>query len=380
MKGRKDVSNFDREFTSEAPKLTPTDKLFIMNLDQDEFSGFSYVNPEVRVLSLLVRGGNVPSKDLLSFGMETVNLERNILGCFRVILYTSVLKPSYPLHIGPQTKLSSTHRSSNQVILYTSVLKPSNPLHIGPQTKLSSTHRSSNQVILYTSVLKPSYPLHIGPQTKLSSTHRSSNQVILYTSVLKPSYPLHIVPQTIPQTKLSSTHRSSNQVILYTSVLKPSNPLHIGPQTKLSSTHRSSNQVILYTSVLKPIILYTSVLKPSNPLHIGPQTKHVILYTLDLKPSNPLHIGPQTNVLGQACLLSKQCIMWRPPCCSVYLWCVPGFVPLDSIYHYKKLGQSVSVITGSLDKPLSPLPPILCCFPRAVVDSALPEFPKGLFC
>ncbi|XP_055876994.1 calcium-dependent protein kinase C isoform X2 [Biomphalaria glabrata] len=46
IKSRKDVSNFDREFTSEAPKLTPTDKLFIMNLDQCEFSGFSYVNPE----------------------------------------------------------------------------------------------------------------------------------------------------------------------------------------------------------------------------------------------------------------------------------------------------------------------------------------------
>ncbi|KAK2149406.1 hypothetical protein LSH36_454g07036 [Paralvinella palmiformis] len=45
-KSRRDVSNFDREFTSEAPKLTPTDKLFIMNLDQTEFSGFSYVNPE----------------------------------------------------------------------------------------------------------------------------------------------------------------------------------------------------------------------------------------------------------------------------------------------------------------------------------------------
>jgi len=42
----KDVSNFDREFTNEAPKLTPTDKLFIMNLDQTEFAGFSYVNPE----------------------------------------------------------------------------------------------------------------------------------------------------------------------------------------------------------------------------------------------------------------------------------------------------------------------------------------------
>lgn len=46
IKSRKDVSNFDREFTSEVPKLTPTDKLFIMNLDQTEFTGFSYINPE----------------------------------------------------------------------------------------------------------------------------------------------------------------------------------------------------------------------------------------------------------------------------------------------------------------------------------------------
>lgn len=45
-KSVKDVGNFDREFTSEAPKLTPTDKLFVMNLDQTEFAGFSYVNPE----------------------------------------------------------------------------------------------------------------------------------------------------------------------------------------------------------------------------------------------------------------------------------------------------------------------------------------------
>ena len=46
QKHRKDVANFDREFTIENPTLTPTDKLFIMNLDQKEFSGFSYVNPE----------------------------------------------------------------------------------------------------------------------------------------------------------------------------------------------------------------------------------------------------------------------------------------------------------------------------------------------
>jgi len=46
QKHRKDVSNFDRQFTSEKTDLTPTDKLFMMNLDQTEFNGFSFLNPE----------------------------------------------------------------------------------------------------------------------------------------------------------------------------------------------------------------------------------------------------------------------------------------------------------------------------------------------
>ncbi|KAL3066687.1 protein kinase C beta type isoform X2 [Trematomus bernacchii] len=45
-KSRRDVGNFDKEFTKMAVELTPTDKLFIMNLDQMEFQGFSYTNPE----------------------------------------------------------------------------------------------------------------------------------------------------------------------------------------------------------------------------------------------------------------------------------------------------------------------------------------------
>lgn len=43
---RRDTSNFDKEFTRQPVELTPTDKLFIMNLDQNEFAGFSYTNPE----------------------------------------------------------------------------------------------------------------------------------------------------------------------------------------------------------------------------------------------------------------------------------------------------------------------------------------------
>ncbi|XP_045518319.1 protein kinase C, brain isozyme isoform X4 [Pieris brassicae] len=46
IKHRKDVSNFDKQFTAEKTELTPTDKLFMMNLDQTEFMGFSFLNPE----------------------------------------------------------------------------------------------------------------------------------------------------------------------------------------------------------------------------------------------------------------------------------------------------------------------------------------------
>lgn len=46
LKSPADISNFDADFTNEQLKTTPTDKLFLMNLDQNMFAGFSYVNPE----------------------------------------------------------------------------------------------------------------------------------------------------------------------------------------------------------------------------------------------------------------------------------------------------------------------------------------------
>ncbi|XP_053964307.1 protein kinase C, eye isozyme-like [Anastrepha ludens] len=46
IKHRKDISNFDKAFIGEKTDLTPTDKLFMMNLDQSDFIGFSYMNPE----------------------------------------------------------------------------------------------------------------------------------------------------------------------------------------------------------------------------------------------------------------------------------------------------------------------------------------------
>ena len=45
QKGRKDAVNFDAEFTKEEPVLTPINQEVVRAINQDEFRGFSCVNP-----------------------------------------------------------------------------------------------------------------------------------------------------------------------------------------------------------------------------------------------------------------------------------------------------------------------------------------------
>ncbi|KHJ92945.1 protein kinase domain protein [Oesophagostomum dentatum] len=44
-KSRRDANNFDADFTKEEPVLTPTDPAVVRSINQEEFRGFSFVNP-----------------------------------------------------------------------------------------------------------------------------------------------------------------------------------------------------------------------------------------------------------------------------------------------------------------------------------------------
>ncbi|MED6274704.1 hypothetical protein CHARACLAT_019101 [Characodon lateralis] len=46
IKTKRDVNNFDQDFTKEEPVLTPTDEAIIRQINQEEFKEFSYCAPE----------------------------------------------------------------------------------------------------------------------------------------------------------------------------------------------------------------------------------------------------------------------------------------------------------------------------------------------
>ncbi|NWI66277.1 KPCD kinase, partial [Todus mexicanus] len=46
QKSASDYNNFDREFLSEKPKLSYSDKNLIESMDQSAFDGFSFINPK----------------------------------------------------------------------------------------------------------------------------------------------------------------------------------------------------------------------------------------------------------------------------------------------------------------------------------------------
>lgn len=47
QKTKRDVNNFDQDFTREDPVLTPVDDTIIKQINQEEFKGFSYFGEEM---------------------------------------------------------------------------------------------------------------------------------------------------------------------------------------------------------------------------------------------------------------------------------------------------------------------------------------------
>lgn len=52
IKSKVDANNFDRDFTSEEPVLTPVDPAVVKAINQEEFAGFSFVNPDYGKLQM----------------------------------------------------------------------------------------------------------------------------------------------------------------------------------------------------------------------------------------------------------------------------------------------------------------------------------------
>uniref|UniRef100_A0AAY4CEN6 Protein kinase C n=1 Tax=Denticeps clupeoides TaxID=299321 RepID=A0AAY4CEN6_9TELE len=54
IKTKRDVNNFDQDFTREEPLLTPVDDAIVKQINQDEFRGFSYFGEEIRAATLFI--------------------------------------------------------------------------------------------------------------------------------------------------------------------------------------------------------------------------------------------------------------------------------------------------------------------------------------
>jgi hypothetical protein len=71
QKSKKDVLNFDTEFTKEEPTLTPINPELIKTINQDEFKGFSFYNTQFGKLT----GG--PINQLPGMGGSTSKVAGN---------------------------------------------------------------------------------------------------------------------------------------------------------------------------------------------------------------------------------------------------------------------------------------------------------------
>jgi len=79
QKSRTDVGNFDKDFTSEEPTLTPIDPNLINIINQEEFKDFTYVNEEYgRLYQPASVNGSPDSPDVQSITNQAPPISRNV--------------------------------------------------------------------------------------------------------------------------------------------------------------------------------------------------------------------------------------------------------------------------------------------------------------
>lgn len=49
QESKRDVQNFDADFTESAPELSPVDEATLARIDQKQFNKFPYTNPDIHI-------------------------------------------------------------------------------------------------------------------------------------------------------------------------------------------------------------------------------------------------------------------------------------------------------------------------------------------
>jgi hypothetical protein len=73
VKDEKDTNNFDKDFTSEEPTLTPIDPMIVKAINQEEFRDFSFMNTDWKVRQYLSCDQGADANSSTSNGNDTNN-------------------------------------------------------------------------------------------------------------------------------------------------------------------------------------------------------------------------------------------------------------------------------------------------------------------
>ncbi len=130
----KDTSNFDKDFTSEEPILTPIDPMIVKAINQDEFRDFSFVNPEWRSKEYRTEEANTGTI-AVSKSEDAANNDKNP-NCVNTNLSLTSSSNS-------SNRPSSPSQSSAAKLLNTSSLQTSTDLLIDPSCSSASSSNVS---------------------------------------------------------------------------------------------------------------------------------------------------------------------------------------------------------------------------------------------